>query len=360
MDRMLAVALGRPLGVADSDCDVELPIDVEDQDLPDYFAASHASPAPSSPSLMAGFISLATLYIIAGRVLREVYALDKSRESLEPDAAIELRRTVEALDQDLMTWCNDLPAVFKAETTTERQLSMGAVLCSHYYSVLTVLHRNLIPVKKGQAVPATSATKAISSARSCIHLAPSIRNHVPPSHHVAFFIQHLFSSAVIILLYAMGAPNAEASQAAMEEAKGCLSALEAWEGLWPGARKCRELLVDLMENATQAVKISVASGEPPTTSMNLNTPGSSGSASPLSMASPAALAPSRLARIKPSQRRKSKDSRSPIRRAPYPVPERSSSKLHLAVVSLRRTNRILICLHASCLNVAEAWSRRSG
>jgi len=191
-----------------------------------------------------------------------------------------------------------LPAMFKAETTTDRQLSMGAVLCSHYYSILTVLHRNLLPVKSGQPAPTASATKAISSARSCIHLAPSIRNLVPSSHHVAFFIQHLFSSAVIILLYAMGAPITEASHAAMDEAKLCLSALEAWEGLWPGARKCRELLMDLMENANQAVKSSRNTCRPKANAMKMTTSTSSGSTSPSPSTSPAASPLARLATAK--------------------------------------------------------------
>ena len=39
LDRMLALALGRPLGIEDVDCDVELPIDVDDELLPEYFAA---------------------------------------------------------------------------------------------------------------------------------------------------------------------------------------------------------------------------------------------------------------------------------------------------------------------------------
>lgn len=45
-----------------------------------------------------------------------------------------------------------------------------------------------------------------------------------------------------------------ASQTAMEEAKSCLAVLESWEGLWPGARKCKELLDDLAGTAAEAIK----------------------------------------------------------------------------------------------------------
>lgn len=252
---MLALALGRPLGVEDSDCDVELPVDVDDDYLQEYFSLGSQS-SRQSLSLMAGYNALTGLYRIAGRVLREVYAIENCKESLEPEKKAELQRTVESLDRELTQWCDNLPVEFKSEPVNEKQVSMGAVLCSHYYSVLTTLHRNFLPVKKDQPAAPKSTAKAVSSARSCIRLAPSIKNVVAPSHHLAFFIQHLFSSAVIILLYAMHSPDPRAASAAMEEGRSCLGALESWEGYWPGARKCRELLTDLANTADEAIKAS--------------------------------------------------------------------------------------------------------
>ncbi|KAG5220789.1 zinc cluster transcription factor [Salix suchowensis] len=40
LDRMLALALGRPLGVNDSDCDVEMPVEVDDDHLSEYFTGA--------------------------------------------------------------------------------------------------------------------------------------------------------------------------------------------------------------------------------------------------------------------------------------------------------------------------------
>ncbi|KAJ6539127.1 fungal-specific transcription factor domain-containing protein [Mycena capillaripes] len=261
LDRMLALALGRPLGINDSDCDVEYPVEVDDEHLPDYFAG--ATLPQRQPSLMTGAIALTGLYKIGGRVLREVYALENCKDHLEPERKAELQKTVEALDTELTKWCDDLPVVFKSQSETDEQVSMGAVLCSHYYSVLTTLHRNLLPVKRDQLVTAKSTVKAVSSARSCIRLAPSMKNVVPPSHHLAFFIQHLFSSAVILLLYAMHASEPRAASAAMDEAKSSLGALESWEGHWPGARKCKELLMELTNTATEAVAQSGNDTPPP-------------------------------------------------------------------------------------------------
>lgn len=260
LDRMLALALGRPLGINDSDCDVEYPVEVDDEHLPEYFAGATL---PRQTSLMSGAIALTGLYKIGGRVLREVYALENCKDHLEPERKAELQKTVETLDTELTKWCDDLPAVFKSQSETDEQVSMGAVLCSHYYSILTTLHRNLLPVKRDQLVTAKSTVKAVSSARSCIRLAPSMKNVVPPSHHLAFFIQHLFSSAVILLLYAMHSSEPRAASAAMDEAKSSLGALESWEGHWPGARKCKELLMELTTTATEAVAQSGNDSPPP-------------------------------------------------------------------------------------------------
>lgn len=249
---MLALTLGRPLGIDDRDCDVELPVDVDDEHLADYFAG--ATMSRDVPFLMKGFLELISLYEISGKVLRQVYSLDKCKEFLEPEKRAELNRSVETLDKALVKWCDDLPPVFKTSPADEKHVSMAAVLCTHYYSILLTLHRNFLPVKPDQPILPRSTAKAVSTARACIHLAPSIRNVVPPCYHLAFFIQNLFSSAVIILLYSMHTTDLGASQMAMDEAKSCLGILEGWEGYWPGARKCKELLEDLAGTAGEAIR----------------------------------------------------------------------------------------------------------
>jgi hypothetical protein len=143
--------------------------------------------------------------------------------------------------------------VYKTQPQKDEQASIGIVLCSHYYSVVTTLHRNFLPVKRDDSVTAKSTLKAVSTARHCIKLAPSFQTLVAPSHHLAFFIQNLFSSAVIVLLFAMHTNDARGAAITLEEARGTLTALEAWEGQWPGARKCKELLMELVSTATEAI-----------------------------------------------------------------------------------------------------------
>ncbi|KAF9449897.1 hypothetical protein P691DRAFT_811456 [Macrolepiota fuliginosa MF-IS2] len=290
LDRMLALALGRPLGINDSDCDVEMPVDVDDENLPEYY--SGAPITKRQPSLMSGTIHMIKLYEIAGRLLRQVYALENCKENLEPEKKAELQTTVESLDNELAKWCDDLPQGFKSQSETDEQVSMGAVLCSHYYCIVTTLHRNFIPVRRDQLVTPKSTAKAVSSARSCIRLAPSMKHVVPPSHHLAFFIQNLFSSAVILLLYAMHSTDTRAANQAMEEAKSTLAALEAWEGHWPGARKCKELLIDLVTTANDAI----TQAQSQTNSNVTSTEKTNGTQAPIQPPSPIGPGPARTER----------------------------------------------------------------
>ncbi|KAG9317240.1 fungal-specific transcription factor domain-containing protein [Chiua virens] len=317
LDRMLAVALGRPLGIEDSDCDVELPVDADDEWLPEYFTGAQLSQKP--PSLMAGTIALVTLYQIAGRVLRQVYAIDICKESPEPEKRVELQRSVETLDLELTRWFDALP---RNPSTSDKHISMTVVLWSHYYSVLTTLHRNFLPLKADQSLGPSSTARALSSARSCIRLAPSMNNFVPTSHHLAFFIQHLFSSAVVILLYAMHSPDSKAAGTAMDEARSCLPIIESWEGHWPGARKCKELLVELTNTADEAMRRTGADGSPVPMAQNV---APAALESRRSLVSGQVPTMNRPLKMKPRRISRSRDP-NPTRRPPVAPPYRVDSQ----------------------------------
>ena len=156
---------------------------------------------------------------------------------------------------------------------------MSAVLCSSYYAVLITLHRNFLPTRKNMMhyVGSSSVPKAVCASRSCIFLATSMNPAIPPSHHLAVFVQSLFSSAIIILLVVMHATDKNAAEIAMSEVGSCVHALESLEAIWPGASKCKELLIEL----TQVTRANLARiGKPKSSrhgsrgSVQLSNPGS--------------------------------------------------------------------------------------
>lgn len=243
---MLAIALGRPLGIDDRDCDAEFPLQVDDEHLQAYLNGQLAP--QSTPCPMVGFVALSALFKIGGEVLRGVYSV---RSSSIPDSDIEM--TTEDLDAQLNDWCERLPPAFKYLPTNEEQTRIGSILASCYYAILITLHRKSLSARRmgrsSQMSVSASASKAVQSARACVRIAPSTKNVIPPSHHMAFFVQFLLTSAVIVLLFAMHAPDEALAASAMSEVQVSLATLQALEGQWPGARKCTELLEGLVEVA---------------------------------------------------------------------------------------------------------------
>lgn len=243
---MLAIALGRPLGVDDRDCDTEFPIQVDDDNLQAFL--SGALQPQIDPSPMVGFVALSALFKIGGEVLRRVYFV---KSNFMPEA--DLQVAIDDLDAQLSDWCNRLPTAFKTLPSSERQTRIGSILASCYYAILITLHRkSLSPRRINRNQPlsgSTSAAKAVQSARACIRLAPTAKDIIPPSHHMAFFVQFLSTSAVIDLLFAMHAPDENVGNTAMGEVQEALTTLRTLEGQWPGARKCTELLESLVEIA---------------------------------------------------------------------------------------------------------------
>lgn len=243
---MLAIALGRPLGVDDRDCDTEFPIQVDDDNLQAFL--NRTLRPQSDPSPMVGFVALSALFKIGGEVLRRIYF---ARSNYMPEADLQL--AIDELDSQLSDWCNRLPAAFKSFPSNEQQTRIGSILASSYYAVLITLHRkSLSPRRIIRSHPlsgSTSAAKAVQSARACIRLAPTAKDIIPSSHHLAFFVQFLSTSAVIDLLFAMHAPDENMGNTAMNEVQEALTALRTLEGQWPGAQKCTELLESLVEIA---------------------------------------------------------------------------------------------------------------
>ncbi|GJJ07349.1 hypothetical protein Clacol_001550 [Clathrus columnatus] len=258
LDRMLAIALGRPLGVDDRDCDTEFPIQVDDDNLKSFLDGT--LPPQLDPSPMAGFVALSALFKIGGEVLRRVYC---AKSNYIPE--VDLQLAIDELDAQLTDWCNRLPAAFKSLPNNEQQTRIGSTLASSYYAILITLHRKSLSPRRitrnHSLSGSTSAAKAVQSARACIRLAPTAKDVIPPSHHLAFFVQFLSTSAVIDLLFAMHAPDENVGNTAMNEVQQALRTLQTLEGQWPGARKCTELLDSLVEIA-RGVMSRIKGGQP--------------------------------------------------------------------------------------------------
>ena len=150
------------------------------------------------------------------------------------------------------------PKKYKDQATTRSVGIVSAVLSSSYFAVLITLHRNFLPSNPAFPRPthppsSTSLTQVVDAARSVIHTAAHARVVVPPSHHQAVFCQYLWSSAVILLLCEVQARDQVVVNAVASQVEECRRALQALEPVWPGSRKLKQLLEDVVNRAKDVV-----------------------------------------------------------------------------------------------------------
>lgn len=116
------------MGIEDSDCDCEMPLDIDDNSLESYCASrSTSTTSPSQPlhqpslplSRLTGFLAFSRLCKIAGKVVRTMSALQMKR----PQRAKDLRKMVKALDQELADWLRDVPDAIKFSAKSSDQIA---------------------------------------------------------------------------------------------------------------------------------------------------------------------------------------------------------------------------------------------
>ncbi|KAM0751794.1 hypothetical protein T439DRAFT_379882 [Meredithblackwellia eburnea MCA 4105] len=251
LDRVLSISLGRPGGTHDDDCDTELPAEVDDEDLE---AWSNGDPVQPS-TFMTGFMYLSKIYIVAGKIVRSAQSLSMLRNMDERGAnsdSSEIQSTIASLDRLLEDWVESLPDRVRYAANSDDHPEMVALcLLAYlvYYSAVINLHRPFIPeVRRTPLLPheVASLAKCVSAAKCIIKIGEMVKNTIPTSHHLAFAIQYLTISGVILLRCVGHVTDPTLVAAALMDAEKCCQILHDLESSWSGARRCQEIISDLL------------------------------------------------------------------------------------------------------------------
>ena len=100
------------MGVEDSDCNCEMPQDLDDDELEAYCKERpEVRIKPSVPSQLAGFIAFSKLCQISGKIIRAVNPLrwQKGRRRSTTNRLSGKEKLFEALDTELFEWLNTVP-----------------------------------------------------------------------------------------------------------------------------------------------------------------------------------------------------------------------------------------------------------
>ena len=69
---------------------------------------------------------------------------------------------------------------------------------------------------------------------------------LPTSHHLAFAVQYITLSGVLLLRCVAYGHQAGLVKAVIVDAEKCVELLEGMEEIWNGARRCKEIVSDLL------------------------------------------------------------------------------------------------------------------
>lgn len=69
---------------------------------------------------------------------------------------------------------------------------------------------------------------------------------LPTSHHLAFAVQYITLSGVLLLRCVAYGSQEDLVEAVIIDAEKCVKLLEGMQGIWNGAKRCKEIVSDLL------------------------------------------------------------------------------------------------------------------
>ncbi|KAG0163627.1 hypothetical protein DFQ30_011253 [Apophysomyces sp. BC1015] len=200
-DRWCCAAMGRPLAIADSDCDIDLPqstFENEDHTI---------------------FVNFVKLSSILGEVLRRIYSPKAKSIGYKSTA---MQRTVRNIQRMLTEWFEKLPENCKANpesfATARSKLRDGGSLTVCYHAVTILLHRPFI-VLENDASAADIYEEAAQRCRTAAKLTIDIARHMSTLDIVHFgwnFAAYSVFQAILIHVYNTTSSDPEIARNARE------------------------------------------------------------------------------------------------------------------------------------------------
>ncbi|KAJ7729640.1 fungal-specific transcription factor domain-containing protein [Mycena maculata] len=265
LDCMGAASLGRPTIIHMEDCDVEPPLEVDDE----YWEQGFTQP-PGKPSALSFFAWFSRLCEILGDALRRLYASDKLKTRMGWTGTDWEQDTITELDSAMNAFLDSIPSHLRWDperTVTGPFFDQSAILYVTYHYAQITIHRLYVHyLYKQNALAAPSLSICISAARSALYIAHIWLDRM---QRVALpFLQNpVFVSAVVLLLNFIGSKVVDvaiANQKDLTYVKPALAVLKLAESRSQQAGRLWEMLQGFLSfGARDFVGISVVGRPPP-------------------------------------------------------------------------------------------------
>ncbi|KAH8146620.1 uncharacterized protein LAJ45_09303 [Morchella importuna] len=258
-DRMVAVALGRPVHINTDDSDVEMVSEEDFLDDEPGFPAEY----PPDPLHVQFFLHHVKLCEIMGLVLSQQYSVaSKARRQHQIDLVHS--------DLALADWMLHVPPEMRYHVEdTSRQNFWAALLHSTYYTTLCLLHRAHMP-------PATTSTNgasyytsmdeaypsrniAFKAATAITSIIENLIGHDELRYCPAFVVYSLFS-ALIMHVYQTRSTNPSVVAESKERMKKCMQALKEVSKIWIVAKMVYTLFESILGNKHLEERLQKSAG----------------------------------------------------------------------------------------------------
>lgn len=249
IDTILCANVGRPRATGPFDCNLDLPIECDDEYMENSDPSLAFKQPPGKPSKIAYFNAHIKLLLILGSAQRTIYAV-KKREP-RPGKTIDEwnQEIVTALDSALNSWADSIPDHLRWDPcrTDPLHSDQSAVLYALYYYVQILVHRPFItPRANPTSLTFSSLAICTNAARACSRImkAQSRRAFLPiPQVQVA-----MFTSGLVILLNIWGGKQLGVTfeqSKQVEAVHNCINVLRVFEHRWHAAGRFCDILLEL-------------------------------------------------------------------------------------------------------------------
>ncbi|KAJ6118231.1 cutinase transcription factor 1 alpha, partial [Penicillium samsonianum] len=244
LDRSIAVALGRPTNIDLQNCDVEMLTedDFVEEDADGVDRLNVFSPNPVHVQFFLQYVKLCG---IMGIVLAQNYPV-VSKEQRNPTAGLTT-----CSDTALTEWLRDCPQIVYWEAP--RHHFWAAILHSHYYTTLCLLHR--VPPTLGDSAHSRNTSSQAAAMITCIVeiLASSDQLRYSPSS-----IVHSLFSALIIHINEISTSVSTIRHGVTDRLRSCMSALKEVSHVWVTGKMAYILFESIIRNNSPEDGVQIA------------------------------------------------------------------------------------------------------
>ncbi|KAG8821414.1 hypothetical protein FRC17_009833 [Serendipita sp. 399] len=252
IDRLASSTMGRIPAIYDSDIDVDLPLEVDDE----YWAPADPSMAfqqpADKPAQATAFIRLLKLSSIIAYGLQTIYAVNKSQLKGITGPLWE-HQVLAEIDTMLSKWIEELPPHLQwPNQGAEHPLffTQSTSLYAIFYHTQILVHHPFIlsPKKPNPSTPFPSHQICVNAAHSCSHVVDAYRKR--SVYFAPWCVVGAVSSAIILLenLWSVGTPFGPTSvdiATTMDDVKKCSDVIGIVERRWPATGKLRDIIAFL-------------------------------------------------------------------------------------------------------------------